>query len=359
MPNALAVLAPRLFCPGTAGCRKVNRPGFDGGSPLRPISFPGAASGGSWSKTSSMKRSSVKRLPVSSLDGDGARESRRRSALCDSIMCEEYRPSRRRIAPFSPLGAFSYSATIASLYSGLNTRRDGRGAGSAAGVDGLGWSSEMVDTNTRISNPALGQEPRTSHEVSHAILAKRERSVPRGPLGLLRNHHETPHPGRDQRRRPGHQQHRHRRRPHQPDRRFFPRHELAQRRLAVGGDYHLIYSDDDIAGAPFPSSIHDGTGGRSCPSRITRCDRPRRGPGRLAGKHRSPVSGKGSGRISVAGLFCVHPDVNAEERARLLYRIKIHRKRKGERNSFAKTDYAALRLAIPRRGRHFPGCGRR
>jgi hypothetical protein len=51
-----------------------------------------------------------------------------------------------------------------------------------------------------------------------------------------------------------------------------------------------------------------------------------------------PVSGKGSGRISVAGLFCVHPT----ERTHLLYRIKIHRKRKGERNSFAETDYAAL-----------------
>jgi hypothetical protein len=65
------------------------------------------------------------------------------------MMWEEYRPSRRRIAPFSPWGAFSYSVTIASLYSGLNTRRDGRGAGSAAGVEGLGWSSDGVDTYTR------------------------------------------------------------------------------------------------------------------------------------------------------------------------------------------------------------------
>ena len=51
-----------------------------------------------------------------------------------------------------------------------------------------------------------------------------------------------------------------------------------------------------------------------------------------------PVSGKGSGRISVAGLVCVKPG----QRTRLLYRIKIHRKRKGERRSFAETDYAAL-----------------
>lgn len=51
-----------------------------------------------------------------------------------------------------------------------------------------------------------------------------------------------------------------------------------------------------------------------------------------------PVSGKGSGRISVAGLVCVNPG----NRTRLLYRIKVHRSRKGERRSFAATDYAAL-----------------
>jgi hypothetical protein len=38
---------------------------------------------------------------------------------------------------------------------------------------GLGWSSDGVDTYTRISDPALGQEPRYSHRVSHTILAKR------------------------------------------------------------------------------------------------------------------------------------------------------------------------------------------
>ena len=51
-----------------------------------------------------------------------------------------------------------------------------------------------------------------------------------------------------------------------------------------------------------------------------------------------PVSGKGSGRISVAGLVCAKPG----NRIRLLYRIKVHRSRKGERRSFAETDYAAL-----------------
>src|SRR5690606_24160283 len=51
-----------------------------------------------------------------------------------------------------------------------------------------------------------------------------------------------------------------------------------------------------------------------------------------------PVSGKGSGRISVAGLCCLR----AGQRPHLLYRTKIHRSRKGERRSFAETDYAAL-----------------
>jgi putative transposase len=50
------------------------------------------------------------------------------------------------------------------------------------------------------------------------------------------------------------------------------------------------------------------------------------------------VSGKGSGRISIAGLVCVRPG----HRPRLIYRTVIHRGRKGERRSFAETDYAAL-----------------
>lgn len=51
-----------------------------------------------------------------------------------------------------------------------------------------------------------------------------------------------------------------------------------------------------------------------------------------------PVSGKGSGRISIAGLVCV----KSGQRSRLIYRSLIHRGRKGERRSFAETDYAAL-----------------
>jgi hypothetical protein len=50
------------------------------------------------------------------------------------------------------------------------------------------------------------------------------------------------------------------------------------------------------------------------------------------------VSGKGSGRISIAGLVCVKPG----RRSRLIYRVLIHRGRKGERRSFAESDYAAL-----------------
>ena len=50
------------------------------------------------------------------------------------------------------------------------------------------------------------------------------------------------------------------------------------------------------------------------------------------------VSGKGSGRVSVAGLVCVRPG----HRSRLIYRTRVHRGRKGERRSFAEADYAAL-----------------
>ncbi|MER7471691.1 transposase [Micromonospora sp. NPDC000018] len=51
-----------------------------------------------------------------------------------------------------------------------------------------------------------------------------------------------------------------------------------------------------------------------------------------------PVSGKGSGRISIAGLTCYKPG----RRPRLIYRTITHRGRKGERRSFAETDYIAL-----------------
>jgi hypothetical protein len=50
------------------------------------------------------------------------------------------------------------------------------------------------------------------------------------------------------------------------------------------------------------------------------------------------VSGKGSGRVSIAGLVCLKEG----HRGRLIYRIITHRGRKGERRSFAETDYIAL-----------------
>jgi putative transposase len=50
------------------------------------------------------------------------------------------------------------------------------------------------------------------------------------------------------------------------------------------------------------------------------------------------VSGKGSGRIPVAGLACYKPGA----RSRLFYRVRTHRGRKGERRSMSEADYASL-----------------
>ena len=50
------------------------------------------------------------------------------------------------------------------------------------------------------------------------------------------------------------------------------------------------------------------------------------------------VSGKGSGRVSVAGLACYRPGA----RARLFYRARVHRGRNGERRSMSEADYAGL-----------------
>jgi hypothetical protein len=50
------------------------------------------------------------------------------------------------------------------------------------------------------------------------------------------------------------------------------------------------------------------------------------------------VSGKGSGRVSVAGLVCLKPG----SRGHLYYRVRIHRGRKGERRSMSEADYAGL-----------------
>jgi DDE superfamily endonuclease len=53
------------------------------------------------------------------------------------------------------------------------------------------------------------------------------------------------------------------------------------------------------------------------------------------------VSGRGSGRVSVAGLVCY----KSGARSHLFYRVRIHRGRKGERKSLSEADYAALLTA--------------
>jgi DDE superfamily endonuclease len=50
------------------------------------------------------------------------------------------------------------------------------------------------------------------------------------------------------------------------------------------------------------------------------------------------VSGKGSGRVSVAGLACYQPGA----RSRLFYKVRVHHGRKGERRSMSEADYAGL-----------------
>jgi hypothetical protein len=61
------------------------------------------------------------------------------------------------------------------------------------------------------------------------------------------------------------------------------------------------------------------------------------------------VSGKGSGRVSIAGLVCLQYG----RRGRLMWRTKLHRGRPGERASFSEDDYIAFldqahqRLAAP------------
>ncbi len=52
------------------------------------------------------------------------------------------------------------------------------------------------------------------------------------------------------------------------------------------------------------------------------------------------VSGKGSGRVSVAGLVCLRP----EARGHLFHRMRVHRGRKDERRSMS-ADYAGLTAA--------------
>ena len=50
------------------------------------------------------------------------------------------------------------------------------------------------------------------------------------------------------------------------------------------------------------------------------------------------MPGRGSGRVSVAGLVCLRPGA----RGHLFYRMRVHRGRKGERRSMSEADYAGL-----------------
>ena len=50
------------------------------------------------------------------------------------------------------------------------------------------------------------------------------------------------------------------------------------------------------------------------------------------------VWGKGSGRVSIAGLVCLKPG----RRGRLMWRTRLHRGRKNERGSFSEDDYIAF-----------------
>jgi transposase len=50
------------------------------------------------------------------------------------------------------------------------------------------------------------------------------------------------------------------------------------------------------------------------------------------------VTGKGSGRISLAGLTCYRPG----HHSRLIYRTMVHKGRKGEKKGFREADFACL-----------------
>ena len=50
------------------------------------------------------------------------------------------------------------------------------------------------------------------------------------------------------------------------------------------------------------------------------------------------VAGKGSGRVSLAGMIAIKPAT----RTRMIYRTIVHRGRKNERPGFRERDFAAL-----------------
>ena len=54
------------------------------------------------------------------------------------------------------------------------------------------------------------------------------------------------------------------------------------------------------------------------------------------------VSGN-AGRLSVAGMACLKPG----QPGRFFYRVRVHRRRKGDRASMSEADYAALPRTAP------------
>ncbi|WP_329138609.1 hypothetical protein OG552_31150 [Streptomyces sp. NBC_01476] len=94
-----------------------------------------------------------------------------------------------KIAPFSPAGAASYSATIRSLYSAENVRRFGFAAGSspAAGIGvvlamlkGSPVSPIQTDPADRVSQSRLSGRGHVSHPESGRWLRGNRRRVPNG-----------------------------------------------------------------------------------------------------------------------------------------------------------------------------------
>src|SRR5680860_9196 len=80
----------------------------------------------------SRSSSTCSRLRLARPLGDRPSNAAASRCLRHSAICEVYRPSRRSSAPRSgaPTGNWSYSSTMAALYSAVNDRRRGRAAGS-------------------------------------------------------------------------------------------------------------------------------------------------------------------------------------------------------------------------------------
>ncbi len=100
------------------------------------------------------------------------------AALRHPVMWEEYRPSRRKIAPRSPWSAASYSATIYALYSAVKVRRLGRSARGLATPS----SSPVVSANVmviRFLDSPPRADRRNSVMVSHLSLTHRALPVAR------------------------------------------------------------------------------------------------------------------------------------------------------------------------------------